>query len=116
MPKIDHAGEALFDQLLPKDPLVSRRKMFGQWAGFGNGYMFLCLFGDRLSVRLPEDQAAELMATEGAAQFAPMENRPMKGYVLIPEAWHDDLELARPWVERSLAYVMAMPPKEKKGK
>ena len=102
--------------LLPEDPAVSRRKMFGQWAGFGNGYMFLCLFGDRVAVRLPEEQAAELLAVEGATPFAPMENRPMKGYVQIPEAWHDDLDQARPWVDRSLAYVMAMPPKEKKSR
>jgi hypothetical protein len=43
-----------------------------------------------------------------------MEGRPMKGYVVLPTDWHEDPRKSRAWVERSLAYVSSLPPKEKK--
>jgi TfoX/Sxy family transcriptional regulator of competence genes len=115
MPKTTEADKQLFDRLLPEAPGVTRRPMFGQMAGFVNGNMFLCLFGDRIAVKLPDAQAEELLDVEGAGPFAPMEGRPMKGYVLLPRNWHDDPKKARPWIERSLAYVSSMPPKEAKA-
>ena len=77
--------------------------------------MFLSLFGDRLAIKLPDEELAELLQVEGAEQFAPMAGRPMRGYGLIPEAWHDAPELAEPWVKRSLAYVSSLPPKAKRA-
>jgi len=114
MPKTSDADKQLFERLLPDAPGVTRRPMFGQLAGFVNGNMFLCLFGDRIALKLPEAQAEELAAVKGAEPFAPMEGRTMRGYVLIPRSWHDDPKKARPWVERSLAFVSSLPPKEKK--
>ena len=117
MPKTGPAEEELFSSLLPDSPEVTRRKMFGQWAGFVNGNMFLCLFGDRIAVKLSEADAAELMKVEGAGPFAPMENRPMKGYVMLPLAWHEDRSPAEEWVKRSTGFVATLPPKPpKKGK
>ncbi|HJQ95271.1 MAG TPA: TfoX/Sxy family protein [Acidimicrobiia bacterium] len=116
MPKPSSAAKDLFQRLLPADPDITQRPMFGQLAGFVNGNMFLCLFGDRIAVKLPEPKAQELLEAEGAAPFAPMEGRPMKGYVVLPRDWHSNLRLADRWVEQSLAYVRTLPPKEKKKK
>lgn len=116
MPKPGAPDKELFDRLLPDAPGVTRRPMFGQLAGFVNGNMFLCLFGDRIAVKLSEMQAEELLAVAGAGPFSPMGNSPMKGYVVLPTAWHKEEAKAGEWVERSLAYVGSLPPKEKKKK
>lgn len=114
MPKTTAADKELFQRLLPQAPDVTQRPMFGQMAGFVNGNMFLCLFGDRIAVKLPEAKAEELLELEGAAPFSPMEGRTMKGYFVLPIEWHSKTEEARHWVEQSLAYVRTLPPKQKK--
>jgi TfoX/Sxy family transcriptional regulator of competence genes len=112
MPKPGPAAKELFLRLLPAAPGVTQRPMFGQLAGFVNGNMFLCLFGDRIAIKLSEPDAEELLAVEGTEPFAPMEGRPMRGYVTIPIAWHDGEAEATVWVERSLEYVRSLPAKE----
>ncbi|MGH8923150.1 MAG: TfoX/Sxy family protein [bacterium] len=114
MPKPGAPDKELFQKLLPDAPGVTQRAMFGQLAGFVNGNMFLCLFGDRIAVKLPDDRAQELLGIDDAAPFMPMEGRPMKGYVTLPSVWNSNPEQAEHWVERSLAYVRTLPPKEKK--
>ena len=115
MPSPTESTKGLFRSLLPEGPGVTERPMFGQLAGFVNGNMFLSLFGERIAIKLPDEDLAELLQAKGAEQFAPMAGRPMKGYGLIPESWHDAPELAEPWIERSLAYVSSLPPKTKKA-
>lgn len=116
MPKTTEADKALFRSLLPDAPGVTERPMFGQLAGFVNGNMFLCLFGDRIALKLPDDQGAELLKIKGAGLFEPMAGRPMKGYVYIPKSWHQDIGRAEEWVARSLDYVSSMPAKAKTAK
>lgn len=116
MPKPTEAHKALFKSLLPVGPGVTQRPMFGQLAGFVNGNMFLCLFGDRIAVKLPDDDAAELLKVKGAGPFEPMGGRPMRGYVVLPESYHKDTAKAAEWVVRSLAFVGSLPPKAKPAK
>jgi TfoX/Sxy family transcriptional regulator of competence genes len=106
--------KAWFDELLPSDPDVQRRPMFGQLAGFVNGNMFLCLFGSRVAVRLGDAQRAELLAVAGAEEFAPMPGRPMKEYVVLPPKWRGKGRDAQNAVERALAYARTLPPKPAK--
>ena len=112
MPQPTEADKELFRSLIPAAPGITERPMFGQLAGFVNGNMFLCLFGDRIAVKLSDDQAAELLKVKGAAPFEPMEGRPMRGYVTLPTSWR--AEQAEIWVEQSLAYVGSIPAKAKK--
>lgn len=116
MPKPIEEVKDLFRSLLPDAPEVTQRPMFGQLAGFVNGNMFLCLFGDRIAVKVSEAEAAELLKTPGAEPFVPMEGRPMRGYVVVPEAWHQQPKKAEDWVARSLAFVSTLPAKQPKGK
>jgi hypothetical protein len=55
----------------------------------------------------------ELGRVAGSAPFGPSE-RPMGGYLALPESYVDQPDLARPWVERALTYVATLPPKVKK--
>lgn len=116
MPKPTEADKTLFRSLLPEAPGVAERPMFGQLAGFVNGNMFLCLFGDRIAIKLPDDEAAELLKVKGAAPFVPMAGRPMRGYVMIPASWHKNTTKAEEWVARSLAFTSSMPAKAKAAK
>lgn len=116
MPKPTEADVEYFGELLPDDPRVTRRPMFGNHAGFVNGNMFLCLLGSQVAVRLDEPGREELLDIEGTEPFAPMPERPMREYVALPDAWRDDLPSAHAWVERSLEWVGDLPPKKKKKK
>ena len=58
MPKPSAMSKALFESLVPGDPRVTVRPMFGNVAAFVNGNMFMGLFGDELFVRLSEGPSA----------------------------------------------------------
>ncbi|MDA4134085.1 MAG: TfoX/Sxy family protein [Thaumarchaeota archaeon] len=111
MPRPDGDDKAFFRSVLPSDPRVHVRPMFGNDAAFVNGNMFAGLFGKQLFVRLSVEDQAELLAEEGASRFAPMEGRPMSGYVVVPSAWRADPKKVGAWVEKSLAWSSRLPAK-----
>ena len=105
---------AAFSKALDRLPTAQQRKMFGQPAAFANGQMFTGLFGPRWFVRLPDDDARELLAMDGGGPFEVMPGRPMKGYVVLPPAIAADESALRKWLERSLNYTTSLPPKPEK--
>jgi TfoX/Sxy family transcriptional regulator of competence genes len=100
-----------FYAALPEDDRVERRKMFGYPCAFANGQMFTGLHQHDLIVRLGEEKRAELLATEGASVFAPMEGRVMKEYVAVPPAIREDPETLKHWIAQGLDYALTLPPK-----
>ena len=74
---------ALFNAVLPVDPRVRPRMMFGYPCCFVSGHMFMGLFQDRMMVRLAPADRVELMA-KGGTIFEPMPGKPMKEYVVVP--------------------------------
>jgi TfoX/Sxy family transcriptional regulator of competence genes len=114
IPRPDGEDRAFFQSLLPKDPRVKVRPMFGNDAAFVNGNMFTGLFGKQLFVRLSEQDQEELLKEKGASKFAPMKGRPMSGYIVVPGAWRGDTEIASKWVARSLAWASGLPAKAPK--
>ncbi len=107
MPKPTEADKAAFRALVPDDPRVAVKPMFGNLGAFVNGNMFMGLFGSDVGVKLAPTDAAELLAVEGAGPFGPAE-RPMGGYVTLPSAYlgHED---GPRWVARALEHVAALP-------
>jgi TfoX/Sxy family transcriptional regulator of competence genes len=112
MPKADKKVETFFKSLLPTDSRITVRPMFGHAAAFINGNMFEETFGERVFVRLSEKEGLVLMAERGAMPFAPMEGKPMKGYVVLPSSWSDDPARAKTWLQKSLKWVAEMAPKK----
>jgi TfoX/Sxy family transcriptional regulator of competence genes len=112
MPKPTEADRARFAALVPEAPGVEVKPMFGNLGAFVNGNMFMGLFGSAVGVKLAAEEQQELLAQPGAGPFGP-EERPMGGYVTLPADW--SAGEVRPWVERSLELVSALPPKAKKG-
>lgn len=111
MPKASEKAKAAFQAILPKDPAVAIRPMFGNLASFVNGNMFAGLFGDDLFVRLADDELAQVVRQGGKA-FEPMPGRPMRGYVCVPSSWQRQPEVARSLIVRSLAWSRRMPAKK----
>ena len=114
IPRPSQETQELFRALVPDAPGVQVKPMFANLGAFVNGNMFAGLFGDSIGVRLPDESVrAELLAVEGAGPYGPAE-RPMGGYVSLPEEWKDDPDRLREWIGVALEQVGRMPPKEKK--
>ena len=100
-----------FGATIARHPEASVRKMFGYPAAFVNGNMATGLFGPSWMARLGDGDAAELLKRDGAAPFAPMPGRPMRGYYLIPPRIVADDAALEHWVTRSLAFTATLPAK-----
>ena len=111
IPKPTEQDKASFKALMPTDPDVAVKPMFGNLGAFVNGNMFAGLFGSTVGVRLVDDASRrELEAVDGTGPFGPAE-RPMGGYIGLPAGWTGQPGLARPWIEIALAQVRSLPPK-----
>jgi TfoX/Sxy family transcriptional regulator of competence genes len=115
MPKPSEEDKEFFLSLIPDDPAVEVKPMFGNLGAFVHGNMFAGLFGPAVGVRLSEEASKELAAIDGSGPFGPAE-RPMGGYTSLPLAWRATPDVAARWVERALSHVGSLPPKIKKPK
>jgi TfoX/Sxy family transcriptional regulator of competence genes len=113
IPKPSEDDKQFFRSILPEDPEVEVKPMFGNLGAFVHGNMFAGLFGSSVGVRLAEPDAAVLSAVDGAGPFGPVE-RPMGGYLSLPSGM--DADLAAQWVEKALVHVGSLPPKPAKKK
>lgn len=102
---------ARFRATAARHPDAQPRKMFGYPALFVGGNLATGLFADLWMVRLPDDDLAALLALPGAAPFAPMPGRTMRGYATLPPAVIDDDEQLDAWVARALAFTGRLPRK-----
>jgi len=115
MPKPTDDDRDYFRSLIPDDPEVEIKPMFGNLAAFANGQMFAGLLGASVGLRLDEPAYGELSAVAGAGGFGPGE-KPMNGYVSLPAAWRDDPGQASSWVEVALTQARSRPPKRTKAR
>jgi len=79
-------SKEFFRSILPDDPGITIRPMFGNISALDNGNMFAGLFGNDLFVRLSEESRRELLDKKGASLLEPMKGKPMKEYVVIPKS------------------------------
>lgn len=114
-PSSDPSSQAFLEAILPPEPGIQSKLIFGNMAYFLNGHMFVATFGSDIIVRLPEEQRTQLLAEQGTAPFKPMKKgRIMSEYVMLPRVWRDTPEKARPWVASALVWVSQMPPNPRK--
>jgi TfoX/Sxy family transcriptional regulator of competence genes len=110
MPKPSDQAKAAFTRLVPAEPAVTMRPMFGNLAAFVNGNMFAGLFGEDLFVRLSDDASARVRK-QGGRDFEPMPGRAMRSYVTVPSTWHSKSDAAKGWIKAALESTRQMPPK-----
>jgi TfoX/Sxy family transcriptional regulator of competence genes len=111
MPKSTADATAAFLALVPRDPALTTRPMFGNMAAFVNGNMFAGLFGDDLFVRLAEADR-ENVKKQGGKDFEPMPGRAMTGYVCVAAAWRAKPAPARVSILQALEWTRQMPTKK----
>ena len=115
IPKPSDADKDYFRSIVPNDPAIEVKPLFGNLGVFVNGNMFAALFGSVVGVRVADADRTTLEAIEGSGPFGPAE-RPMGGYTGLPEAWRDDAEQATSWIAKAHEYVAAMPAKVSKSR
>ena len=112
IPKPSDADKEYFRSVVPDEPGVEIKAMFGNLGAFVNGNMFMGLFGEAVGVRLDEHDRERLLAQDGAGPFGPVE-RPMGGYVSLPVAWRTAPAKTRRWIDIAFTQVSLLPPKQK---
>ena len=110
MPKPSEDAKAAFSKLVPSEPAVTMRPMFGNLAAFVNGNMFSGLFGEDLFVRLPDEQSAPIRK-QGGRDFEPMPRHAMSGYVTVPTTWRSKPAPTKAWIAAALVFARGLPPK-----
>jgi TfoX/Sxy family transcriptional regulator of competence genes len=113
MPKPTDADRDRFRALVPDEPDVEVKPMFGNLGAFVHGNMFMGLFGSDVGVKLDEPERAKLAAMPGAGPFGPPE-RPMSGYVTLPADW--SARKATSWIAKAHDTAAALPAKQPKKK
>jgi TfoX/Sxy family transcriptional regulator of competence genes len=105
-----------FETIVPPDPRVERRKLFGYPAAFVGGNLFMGLHQESLVLRLSDHDRGDFLKLRGASVFEPMPGRPMREYVTVPPPMlRQDAALAG-WIRRSLEYATSIPAKGRTAK
>src|SRR6266581_343474 len=94
MPKPSEQAKAAFTKLVPDEPAVTMRP----------------LFGEDLFVRLPDDRSAPIRKV-GGRDFEPVPGHAMKGYVTVPATWRAKPAATAAWITASLTFARGLPPK-----
>jgi len=112
IPRPDENTKKFFNSVLPSDPRIKVRPMFGNVSAFVNGNMFMGLFGNDLFLRLSDKDNHELLENGGVV-LEPMKGKPMKDYTLIPRTWSTEPDKVRLWISKSLAWASKLPERKK---
>ncbi len=94
-----------------------KRPMFGTPAYFVNDNMFAGAWQDVIILRLSAADRDEIKnVSDEIVAFEPMEGRPMKEYVAVPEPFTSDRREFMRWVDKAYEFARSLPPKVKKEK
>jgi TfoX/Sxy family transcriptional regulator of competence genes len=97
-------------------PDLAFHSMFGGMAAYAHGRTFALLSSVGLALKLPPDVQAELLAEAEARPLQFEEGGVVfKQYVLVPDVWIAEPARLELWVAQSVAYVMTLPVKGRKG-
>ena len=105
-----------FEEIVPDLPGVEKKKMFGHPAAFINNNMFMGLNGERMTIKLSNNDRDDFLKIDGAEIFECTPGKVWKQYVEIPKWMYDDIPTLKKWIERSFEYVSGLPPKESRKK
>jgi TfoX/Sxy family transcriptional regulator of competence genes len=110
VPRPTEEDKERFRALVPDDPRVEVKPMFGNLGAFVNGNMFLGLFGSDVGVKVSSADEERFRAA-GGGSYGPAE-RPMSGWVTLPPT--ATAEDAEQWIMSALSFVGGQPPKQSK--
>lgn len=100
---------------LPRDVTMDCKRYFSGAAAYANGRIFISLTPVGLAVKLAEPDKEALMRMRGTALRYFPKAPVKKAYVVVPENLAANTDLLKPWLARSISYVLTLPePKKKK--
>jgi TfoX/Sxy family transcriptional regulator of competence genes len=106
------ALETLLDEVVFRrdpDAVLTCRHFFSGAAAYAEGRIFMTLTTVGLALKLPET-ARILLIEDGAKPLRYFPDGPVKkDYVVLPRRLAGDPQALGPWVEESIAFVMALP-------
>lgn len=114
--KVPQENVELLANIVRAIPEAELRPMFGCPAYFINGNMFVGAHQEYMILRLSPADREEILQRDDVVTFTPMAGRPMKEYVIIPAVIFSSEAAFLPWLQKSRAYVSALPVKEAKVK
>ena len=89
------------------------KRMFGGTCYMVGGHMAVGTLKGGLLVRVGKDGHAGALRLPGASTFA-MTGRPMQGFIAVDAAALATDAGLRAWIDRALAFVKTLPPKDAK--
>ncbi len=116
LPRLDPGTKTFYESVLPADPRIETRSMFGGLGSFVNRNMFAGALGNRIFFRLPETDLGILLAEPGGGPFEPVRGHAMTGYATVPDSWRTDAPRVRESAARALEFAAALPAKKKGSK
>lgn len=91
---------------------VENKKLFGCDGAFVGGNIFAMVWRDgRLGLRLPDAERQGALLAEPGAEPWLMDGKPVRHWVLLPAAWHNDLARLRRWGREAYGLAQARPAK-----
>jgi len=100
-------------EILPSDPSLTEKKMFGGLAFLSRGYMFVGISGESLMARVGPSNYVQALSRPHVREMD-FTGRPMKGYVFVdPPGFDADADLSA-WVNQCHLFVQSLPPKHLK--
>jgi TfoX/Sxy family transcriptional regulator of competence genes len=114
---IEHLREQVQDAVRQL-PGVERRKMLVSIGWMVNQRTFALVNRQaRIVVRLAQESARqELLALDGAEPWQFGKRKPLRDWLLLPEAMHDDAEALQAWLKRAWTLAREAGPKPKRRK
>jgi hypothetical protein len=102
--------KAVLDDMLLGRPGVRPGKMFGFPAYYADGKLCICLYGQGVGVKLPEQRAAKLLQTDpNVVPFQPMGRRKMREWVQINLGRSEDYRDYGAVFDESIRFVSVPP-------
>ncbi len=102
-------------KLLPKNELVSERRMFGSLAFLYRNNMICGVMEDGLMARVGPSFYEDAMKMEFTSEMN-LTGRTMKNIVLVSIDGLDEDSMLQFWIEKCMEFVSTLPPKIKKVK
>jgi hypothetical protein len=100
--------KTVLDNLLLGHPLVRAGKMFGYPAYYVGKKLCICLYEQGVGVKLPEETAGKLLATDqNVVPFQPLGKPKMREWIQINLDHSEDYSQYRSVFDESINYILA---------
>jgi hypothetical protein len=107
MPDFSPEHKAVLDDLLLGHPGVRPGKMFGYPAYYVGKKLSICLYEEGVGVKLPEQSAAQLLASDpNTTPFRPMGRPKMREWVQINLSRSEDYRQYQSVFDESIRYLL----------